>query len=72
MRAKDDKIIRAGRMRGPAGDSLTNEPDHMKSKKETLLIKKQRERKYYCQVNIIDYDTEIMHTGPRYLTIEDD
>lgn len=27
---------------------------------------------YYCLVSIIDYDTKIMHTGPRYLTIEDD
>ena len=27
---------------------------------------------YYCLVNIIDYETEIMHTGPRYLTVEDD
>lgn len=31
-----------------------------------------REFYYYCQVNIIDYNTPIKHTGPRYLTFEDD
>lgn len=27
---------------------------------------------YYCQVTIFDYESEIRHTGPRYLTVEDD
>ena len=31
-----------------------------------------REFYYYCLVSVIDYNTEITHTGPRYLTVEDD
>lgn len=31
-----------------------------------------REFYYYCFINIVDYDTEIIHTGPRYFTLEDD
>ncbi|MDD2649454.1 MAG: hypothetical protein PHI27_12295 [Eubacteriales bacterium] len=27
---------------------------------------------YYCYIDVVDYDTEIMHTGPVYFTIEDD
>ena len=31
-----------------------------------------REFFYYCQVSIIDYNTDIKHTGPMYFTMEDD